>query len=568
MMKICFLAPSGYGKTTAISILSKQHKLKNIKIAEPLYDMQNEFYKKLGVSMSGQQDGELLQFLGQKIRKENKYFLLDIFKEKMNEAQKESVEIISNDDCRPADYQFLKDLGFIFVRINGYKHDREDHTPVDSNHALEWKSNIPCDYEINNTGTIGDYEVELEQLLLKILNTVSKCYIFPTVNLCNCSCKFCISKTRDFSGFPNFLEEISIENLYLLKKRKIKRFEITGGGEPMLNKNLQNIIDRIREVIPDAYIKLYTNSYILRKINDIDELNLSIAYHEDEINDNIMQPNKKIPLKERLQFFKDNYSCKKRISLVIANGGVDTPQKLKSFIETTKHYVDEYVVRTIYNGTIAYDDFAVDFDCDCDVIWERDNTGKGLNNLILATDNFFYGDLELRNKRYLYSYLMLKPDSQTYLIEILDMIKENRLNISKIYYIKDFKEFAPKLYYLKHKDYFSLVTEHIKFTTHLFGNKGLILLLDGDCSIEELLYKTYRIKQCIRREYSLTGGLNTYISHEGNNFHLNLLHCPDIMLQYFDKDLDIIYDDDRICELKDEILLSIMKNYRTYHIIV
>ena len=37
MYKICFIAPSGYGKSTAISILKKFYQLENIKIAEPLY---------------------------------------------------------------------------------------------------------------------------------------------------------------------------------------------------------------------------------------------------------------------------------------------------------------------------------------------------------------------------------------------------------------------------------------------------------------------------------------------------------------------------------------------------
>ena len=79
VMKICFLAPSGYGKTTAVKILSKHYKVKSIKIAEPLYELQKEFYNFIGKSITGEQDGELLQFLGKKIRKENPSFLLEKF---------------------------------------------------------------------------------------------------------------------------------------------------------------------------------------------------------------------------------------------------------------------------------------------------------------------------------------------------------------------------------------------------------------------------------------------------------------------------------------------------------
>jgi len=129
-MKICFLAPSGYGKSTAVRLLGEITKIKNIKIAEPLYEMQSKFYESIGVDIGLKQDGELLQFLGKKIRKENKYFLLDEFKKRLREIEKEDV-VITNDDCRPADYAFLKDLGFTFVKINGYRRDRDDHVMSD-----------------------------------------------------------------------------------------------------------------------------------------------------------------------------------------------------------------------------------------------------------------------------------------------------------------------------------------------------------------------------------------------------------------------------------------------------
>ena len=56
-MKICFLAPSGYGKSTAIEILKKHFDVENIKIAEPLYELQKAFYDKLGIDIGDKQDG-------------------------------------------------------------------------------------------------------------------------------------------------------------------------------------------------------------------------------------------------------------------------------------------------------------------------------------------------------------------------------------------------------------------------------------------------------------------------------------------------------------------------------
>lgn len=117
MIKICFLAPSGFGKSTAIELLSKKNNIVNVKIAAPLYEMQDSFYKRLGKEVNGQ-DGELLQFLGKKVRKENENFLLDVFKDTVEHVD---ADIISNDDCRPMDYEFLKKMGFVFIKINGYK---------------------------------------------------------------------------------------------------------------------------------------------------------------------------------------------------------------------------------------------------------------------------------------------------------------------------------------------------------------------------------------------------------------------------------------------------------------
>ena len=166
-MKICFLAPSSYGKSTAIEILQKYFNIENIKIAEPLYELQNSFYKKLGIDIGDKQDGELLQFYGKKVRKEDSNFLLNEFK---NKVDKVSSDIITNDDCRPDDYIFLKEMGFIFVKINGYRRDRNDITLADSKSSIEWQNKIPFDYEINNYGTLEEYEYDLLNLMNNILN--------------------------------------------------------------------------------------------------------------------------------------------------------------------------------------------------------------------------------------------------------------------------------------------------------------------------------------------------------------------------------------------------------------
>ena len=169
-MKLCLLAPSGYGKSTAIEILKKKYKIKNIKIADPLYELQEEFYKKIGRECNNKQDGELLQFLGVKIRKENPSYLLDTFSNKLNDYKDDINTIITNDDCRTMDYEYLKKLGFKFIKINGFKRDRDDITQANPKLTMEWQNEIPCDYEVDNINDLDEYENNLNMLMEEILN--------------------------------------------------------------------------------------------------------------------------------------------------------------------------------------------------------------------------------------------------------------------------------------------------------------------------------------------------------------------------------------------------------------
>ena len=141
-MKICFIAPSEYGKNTAVNILKKKYLVTNIKIAEPMYKLQNYFYDFIGTVMSGEQDGEMLQYLGKKIRQENNDFLINQFKTTLSKFSNYK-GIITNDDCRPPDYKYLKDLGFTFVKINGFRRDRVDHTKSNPKSFLEWQREFP-----------------------------------------------------------------------------------------------------------------------------------------------------------------------------------------------------------------------------------------------------------------------------------------------------------------------------------------------------------------------------------------------------------------------------------------
>lgn len=165
--KLCFLAPTGFGKTTAVNIIEKIYGSKNIKLAKPLYKIQDYIYSTIGVDTENKQDGQLLQFLGEKIQREKPDYLANAFYEQMQSIlSNNNIEIITNDDCRPHNYMYLKNMGFKFIKIDGFSRIRDDHTSVNPNHSVEWKeSDIMCDIILENHGNLEQYESNITKMM-------------------------------------------------------------------------------------------------------------------------------------------------------------------------------------------------------------------------------------------------------------------------------------------------------------------------------------------------------------------------------------------------------------------
>lgn len=397
---------------------------------------------------------------------------------------------------------------------------------------------------------------------------LDKCYIVPVQKSCNCDCVFCISKSRNYDKENEILKVDNnfIENIKLLKKREIKKFEITGGGEPLLNPNIESIVNIIKEIIPDSYIKIYTNGFILKTISGIDEVNISLVSNNDVINNLFMNPKNDNSFIKRITYYRKNYPLSKlRLSIPLIKGGIDNIDKLNKLIADTSCFVDEYVVRTLYPHSLIYEYGYVEFPIeDKRVIYEKDNDVSDFDGLILWSDNHFYKDFNLDKKRYMYGYLFLKPDSATYINEIESVIEDFDLEIIKKYLINNFDEVALQFYQEKDDDYKLIIKRHIDNLVYLFGNDALIYVLDGDGSYQKLLDKIYNLKLEIRRQFGFTEKEHGYILRDDNVSHLNLCHCSDPLISLFERDLSIIENLDKI-ELSNSEH-KILKKYRSYHL--
>ena len=134
-------------------------------------------------------------------------------------------------------------------------------------------------------------------------------------------------------------------------------------------------------------------------------------------------------------------NVKIRLSIPLIKGGIDSASKLDSFINKTSGKVDEYVVRTLYPHTVDLEKLYVDFEYSKgNVIFERENNLDTFSGLILWTDSNLYSNWDLVNQKHLYSYMLLKPDSQSKIDIILDYIKSKGFEIINILKTDNFDE--------------------------------------------------------------------------------------------------------------------------------
>lgn len=227
-----------------------------------------------------------------------------------------------------------------------------------------------------------------------------KCYVIPTEQACNAKCFFCITKQQQY-GKRDFLDSEQpqfLRTLDFLYRHGINSFELTGGGEPFLNPQLQSIIEKIKCFIPDAYLKLYTNGSIHKDIKGIDELNISTVHWETGIINAVYQTDRPRDLLTDLEFFYHPDRYKIRLSIPIFKGGIDNKDKAEQLIAVTKRYVDRYVFRPLLEKTPNYDEMFVDFDISGEGI-EVDRECNCFSKVCLWwTDNQLYGNWRLDKK--------------------------------------------------------------------------------------------------------------------------------------------------------------------------
>ncbi|MFF8769093.1 hypothetical protein [Kitasatospora sp. NPDC015120] len=159
----------GAGKSTFTSMLAEAIAAQDcsvtvVKLGAPLYELQAHVYRAAGLPapQPGQQDGALLNALGQHLRRINPDALTSAFATTVTDLRHDRPDlVILCDDMRPADTAAMRALGAVFVHVwapDDIRHQRKDRrgdlSAGSDTHPTEGDI-VDADHRVENTGSLA-----------------------------------------------------------------------------------------------------------------------------------------------------------------------------------------------------------------------------------------------------------------------------------------------------------------------------------------------------------------------------------------------------------------------------
>ena len=177
---------------------------------------------------------------------------------------------------------------------------------------------------------------------------MKRLYLIPVREICNASCSFCYMKEKEINtAIPQFIDISNLEEIVDEIRSEIKEVEITGGGEPLLHKEIGKIIELFKS--RKIYTKMYTNGFLLKEIPKVDEINISRVHWNSEINNKFYQSSQQNDLDDVLTHYQ-KFSNKIRMQTILLKDAIDSKEKALQFIRKYEDKVDVFMFRTLFNS--------------------------------------------------------------------------------------------------------------------------------------------------------------------------------------------------------------------------
>ncbi len=170
-MLLALTGSMGSGKTTVVNIIrSYRPNLQVVKIAQPLYDIQDYVYSRIKRPLTEAKDRRLLQYLGTEWGREiDSNLWINLWKEEVERIQAtDPYTLIIADDLRfDNEAQVIKEMGGVLVKVDASTRARADrinliNTSHKSENGVDFKY---IDFLIENSGSMEDLEDCVSTLL-------------------------------------------------------------------------------------------------------------------------------------------------------------------------------------------------------------------------------------------------------------------------------------------------------------------------------------------------------------------------------------------------------------------
>lgn len=169
-MIISFIGSMGSGKTTCMNIVREEIGslfTKNVKFAQPLYDIQEMIYNRINMDVNGEKDRLLLQLLGTDWgRTKDKDLWINLWKKDVRKAFMNGL-LVFNDDCRfMNEFDAIKEMGGLIIKVVGDSRCDTKHSSHSSEKDIH---KMQEDFTIYNTGTMDELRVRIKSALIPYL---------------------------------------------------------------------------------------------------------------------------------------------------------------------------------------------------------------------------------------------------------------------------------------------------------------------------------------------------------------------------------------------------------------